>query len=191
MSVINNNNKFDDKLYHVVASVRRNDKVVKGGRKSSYSVVVVSGDKKGKCTFSFAKNKEVLAAKQKAINNSKKSLFRVNLKEGRTIYHDISYSHGATTVFLRSAPLGTGIVAGGAMKTIFEVLGIKDIVAKCVGSSCIHNLVLTTMTALKMLRTPKTIALMRSKHVDEVIKNTKSFGEKKPKKKEKIVKNLD
>jgi small subunit ribosomal protein S5 len=182
MNVLNNN-KIDDKLYHVVASVRRNDKVVKGGRKSSYSVVVVSGDKKGKCTFSFKKNKEVLAAKQKAISESKKTLFRVNLKEGRTIYHDISYSHGATTVFLRSAPSGTGIVAGGAMKTIFEVLGVKDIVAKCVGSSCIHNLVLTTMRALKLIRTPKTIAIMRSKNVDEIIKNTKVFNSKKDSKK--------
>jgi small subunit ribosomal protein S5 len=179
------NNKIDDKLYHVVASVRRNDKVVEGGRKSSYSVVVVSGDKKGKCTFSFAKHKEVLAAKQKAILASKKTLFRVNLKEGRTIYHDISYSHGATTVILRSAPLGTGIVAGGAMKTIFEVLGIKDIVAKCIGSSCTHNLVLTTIRALKLLRTPKMIAFMRSRHVDDLIKNTKVFSPKKNEKRKK------
>lgn len=170
------NNKNDDKLYHVVAAARRNDKVVEGGRKSSYSVVVLSGDKKGRFAFSSGKHKEVLAAKQKAILSNKKNLFRVNLKEGRTIYHDISYSNGATTVFLRSAPLGTGIVAGGPMKIIFEVLGIKDIVAKCVGSSCAHNLALTTMMALKMLRTPKTIALMRHKNVDEIIKNSKIFN---------------
>jgi small subunit ribosomal protein S5 len=188
MNVLNNNKAVDDKLYHVVASVRRNDKVVEGGRKSSYSVVVISGDKKGRVTFSFAKHKEVLAAKQKAIGASKKTLFRVNLKESRTIYHDISYSHGATTVFLRSAPLGTGIVAGGAMKTVFEVLGIKDIVAKCVGSSCIHNLVLTTMRALKLIRTPKTIALMRGKNVDDLLKNSKVFsGKKSVKKKNKEI----
>lgn len=179
----NNNKAIDDKLYHVVASVRRNDKVVEGGRKSSYSVVVISGDKKGRVTFSFAKHKEVLAAKQKAIGASKKTLFRVNLKEGRTIYHDISFSNGASKVILRSAPLGTGIVAGGVTRVICELLGIKDVVAKCIGSSCTHNLALTTINALKGLRTPKTIALMRGKNVDDLLKSSKVFSDGKSVKK--------
>lgn len=168
-------NKNDDNLVHLVVHVRRVDKVVAGGRKASYSVLVVSGDRRGRVAFSLGKHKEVLMAKQKAIRANKKNLFRVNLKESRTIYHDISMSCGATTVFLRSAPLGTGVVAGGPMKIIFEALGIKDIVSKCVGSSCAHNLVLTTIKALQKLRTPKVIANMRSKNVEEIIASTKVF----------------
>ena len=165
--------KNEDSLVHFVQSVRRCDKVVEGGKKTTYSVLVVVGDNKGKVGYALAKHKEVLMAKQKALKLAKKNLVRISLKENRTIYHDISCSHGATSVILRSAPSGTGIVAGGPMRDIFTALGIKDIVAKCIGSSCSHNLVLTTFMALKMLRTPKNIAIMRRKTVDEIIRNSK------------------
>jgi len=103
---------------------------------------------------------------------------RVNLKEGRTIHHDVQASHGATIVYIRSADKGTGIVAGGAMRLVFEALGVKDVVAKCVGSSCPHNLAIATMKALKLLRTPKMIAVMRDKPVDEIIRTGKSLSKK-------------
>jgi small subunit ribosomal protein S5 len=166
-------NKNEDNLVSFIAQVRRNDKVVKGGKNCSYSVLVICGDQKGRWAVGFGKHKEVLLSKQKAIRSAKNNLMRVNLKESRTIHHDVEASHGATNVYLRSAEKGTGIVAGGAMRLIFEALGVKDIVAKCVGSSCPHNLVHATMKALKLLRTPKTIAIMRRKNVDEIIRNSK------------------
>lgn len=166
--------KNDDNFISFVVDVRRNDKVVKGGKNTSYSVLVICGDKKGKVSFALAKHKEVLIAKQKAIRVAKTKLVRINLKETRTVHHDIYASHGATSVILRSAPSGTGIVAGGPMRLMFEALGVKDIVAKCIGSSCPHNLVFATMKALKLLRTPKTIAIMRKKSVDEIIRNARN-----------------
>jgi small subunit ribosomal protein S5 len=166
-------NKNEDNLVSFIAQVRRNDKVTKGGKNCSYSVLVICGDQKGRWSVGFGKHKEVLLSKQKAIRSAKNNLMRVNLKESRTIHHDVEASHGATNVYLRSAEKGTGIVAGGAMRLIFEALGVKDIVAKCVGSSCPHNLVHATMKALKLLRTPKAIAIMRRKNVDEIIRNSK------------------
>lgn len=168
-------NKAEDNSISFVGQVRRNDKVVKGGRRSSYSVLIIYGDKKGLVSTGFGKHKEVIVAKQKALTEAKKSLTRVNLKESRTIHHDISASHGATSVLIRSADRGTGIIAGGVMRLIFEALGIKDIVAKCIGSSCPHNLALATMKAFKTLRTPKMIAGMRNRPIDQVVRESR-FG---------------
>jgi small subunit ribosomal protein S5 len=171
-------NKTEENFVSFVAQVRRNDKVVKGGKNCSYSVLVICGDQKGRWAIGFGKHKEVLLSKQKAIRSAKSTMMRVNLKESRTIHHDVQASHGATTVCIRSADKGTGIVAGGAMRLIFEALGVKDVVAKCIGSSCPHNLVIATMKALKLLRTPKLIAIMRNKSVDEIIRNGKILSRK-------------
>ena len=171
-------NKVEENFVSFVAQVRRNDKVVSGGKNCSYSVLVVCGDQKGRWAIGFGKHKEVLFSKQKAIRSAKNNMMRVNLKESRTIHHDVMASHGATTVYIRSAEKGTGIVAGGAMRLVFEALGVKDIVAKCVGSSCPHNLVRATMKALKMLRTPKVIATMRKKQIDDIVRNSKFFSKK-------------
>ena len=171
-------NKAEENFVSFVAQVRRNDKVVKGGKNCSYSVLVICGDQKGRWAIGFAKHKEVLLSKQKAIRSAKNTMMRVNLKESRTIHHDVHASHGATTVYIRSADKGTGIVAGGAMRLVFEALGVKDVVAKCIGSSCPHNLVIATMKALKLLRTPKLIAIMRDKAVDDIIRNGKFLSKK-------------
>jgi small subunit ribosomal protein S5 len=168
-------NKNEDNLVFFIAQVRRNDKVVKGGKNCSYSVLIICGDQKGKWAVASGKHKEVLLAKQKAMQAARKNLMRVNLKESRTVHHDVKACCGATTVYIRSARKGTGVVAGGVMRLIFEALGVKDVVAKCVGSSCPHNLALATMKALKMLRTPRTIAIMRNMQVDEIVKESKIF----------------
>lgn len=177
-----NLNKNEENFVSFVAQVRRNDKVVKGGKNCSYSVLVICGDQKGRWAIGFGKHKEVLLSKQKAIRAAKNTMMRVNLKESRTIHHDVKASQGATTVYIRSAEKGTGIVAGGAMRLIFEALGVKDIVAKCIGSSCPHNLVIATMKALKLLRTPKAIAVVRNKPVDEIVRNGKFLSKRRSKK---------
>lgn len=169
-------NKVADNLITFVAQLRRCEKVVKGGKNSSYSLLMIVGDGKGKWAVGFAKNKEVIICKQKAAKVAKNNLKRVNLKESRTIHHDVSASHGATTVHIRSAEKGTGIVAGGTMRLIFEALGIKDVVAKCVGSSCPHNLVLAVTKAFALLRTPKMVANMRGKNVDQILRDSRMLS---------------
>ena len=168
-------NKTTDNTVSFIAQLRRCEKVVKGGKNSSYSLLMIAGDEKGRWSVGFAKNKEVVVCKLKALKDAKINLKRVNLKESRTIHHDISGSHGATTVHIRSAEKGTGIVAGGTMRLIFSALGIKDVVAKCVGPSNPHNVVLAVKKAFNTLRTPKMIATIRGKSVDQILRDSKTL----------------
>ena len=131
--------EFVDKLVHI----NRVAKVVKGGRRFGFAALVVVGDQKGRVGFGHGKAREVPEAIRKATDAAKRSLVRVPLREGRTLHHDVHGHHGAGRVFLRAAPPGTGIIAGGPMRAVFETLGLKDIVAKSVGTSNPHNMILS------------------------------------------------
>lgn len=164
----NENLNTEPEHKEVLVSVKRVAKVVKGGRRFGFSVVVVTGDGKGRVGYGLGKAKEVMEARTKASQAAKKNMMRVYLKENRTIHHDIIGHSGAGRVLLRSAPAGTGIIAGGSMRAVFEMLGLHDVVAKSLGSSNVHNMIGATFDALKRLSSPKQIAERRSKKVSEI-----------------------
>ena len=137
--------EFTDKLVHI----NRVAKVVKGGRKFGFAALVVVGDQKGRVGFGHGKAREVPEAIRKATDAAKRGLIRVPLREGRTLHHDVLGRHGAGRVFLRAAPPGTGIIAGGPMRAVFETLGMQDVVAKSIGSSNPYNMVRATFAALR------------------------------------------
>ena len=137
--------EFVDKLVHI----NRVAKVVKGGRRFGFAALVVVGDQKGRVGFGHGKAREVPEAIRKATDAAKRGLTRVPLREGRTLHHDVSGRHGAGKVFLRAAPPGTGIIAGGPMRAVFETLGMQDVVAKSLGTSNPYNVVRATFDALK------------------------------------------
>ncbi len=137
--------EFVDKLVHI----NRVAKVVKGGRRFGFAALVVVGDQKGRVGFGHGKAREVPEAIRKATDSAKRGLVRVPLREGRTLHHDVLGRHGAGKVFLRAAPPGTGIIAGGPMRAVFETLGMQDVVAKSIGSSNPYNMVRATFDALK------------------------------------------
>lgn len=154
-----------------LVAVNRVAKVVKGGRRFGFAALVVVGDGKGRVGHGHAKAREVPDAIRKATEQAKRSMIRVPLREGRTIHHDVRGHYGAGRVFLRSAPQGTGIIAGGPLRAIFESLGIQDVVAKSVGSSNPYNMVHATFHALQNMQSPRTIASRRSKKVSEIVSN--------------------
>ena len=129
--------------------INRVAKVVKGGKRFGFAALVVVGDQKGRVGFGHGKAREVPEAIRKATEAAKRSLIRVPLREGRTLHHDVDGRHGAGKVMLRSAPPGTGIIAGGPMRAVFETLGVHDVVAKSLGTSNPHNMVRATFDALK------------------------------------------
>lgn len=153
----------------VLASVGRVAKVVKGGRRFSFSVVMIVGDGKGNVGYGLGKAREVTEARAKATQEARKSVIRVPLKEGRTLFHDVVGHSGAGKVLLRTAKPGTGIIAGGPMRAVFEVLGIHDIVAKSLGSSNVHNMLSATFDAFERLTTPRSIADKRNKKIGEIM----------------------
>ena len=153
---------------HLV-TINRVAKVVKGGRRFGFAAVVVVGDTKGKVGYGTGKAKEVPEAIRKATENAKNKMIRVHLKEERTLHHDIVGKFGAGKVILRSTKPGTGIIAGGPMRAIFESLGIKDIVAKSNGSSSPLNMIKATFDAFEKSESPKSIASKRSKKITEII----------------------
>ena len=159
--------EFIDRLVHV----NRVSKTVKGGRNMSFAALVVVGDKKGRIGFAHAKAKEVPDAIKKATELARRKIVRVPLKEGRTLHHDIYGHFGAGKVTLRTAPAGTGIIAGGPMRAVFEVLGIQDVVAKCTGSNNPHNMVRATFKALLDENAPRNVAARRGKKVGEIVGN--------------------
>lgn len=162
----NSSNESENK--EVLVSVKRVAKVVKGGRRFGFSVVIVAGDGKGRVGYGLGKAKEVMEARTKASQAAKKDMIKVYLKENRTIHHDIVGQYGAGKVILRTAPAGTGIIAGGAMRAVFEMLGLHDVVAKSLGSSNVHNMVGATFDALNKLASPKQVAERRNKKVGEI-----------------------
>ena len=143
--------------------------VVKGGRRFSFAALVVAGNQKGHVGFGHGKAREVPEAVKKANDSAKNSLIKVPLKEGRTLHHDIEGRHGAGKVILRSAPPGTGIIAGGPMRAVFEVLGVQDVVAKSIGSSNPYNMVRATIDGLSKIDSPRQVATRRGKKVAEIV----------------------
>ena len=156
-------------LIERLVAVNRVAKVVKGGRRFGFAAIVVVGDGKGRVGYGTGKAKEVPEAVLKATEMAKKTLVRVPLREGRTLHHDIRGRFGAGKVVVRSAPSGTGIIAGGPMRAIFEALGVQDVVAKSTGTSNPHNMIKATFDALKNVRSPRAIASKRGKKIGEII----------------------
>ncbi|MGI9382558.1 MAG: 30S ribosomal protein S5 [Methyloligellaceae bacterium] len=157
--------EFVDKLVHI----NRVAKVVKGGRRFDFAALVVVGDQKGRVGFGHGKAREVPEAIRKATEAAKRNFIRVPLREGRTLHHDVYGRHGAGKVVLRAAPPGTGIIAGGPMRAVFETLGIQDVVAKSLGSSNPYNMVRATFEALQREDSPRGVAARRGKKVSEIV----------------------
>ena len=143
--------------------------VVKGGRRFSFAALVVAGNQKGHVGFGHGKAREVPEAVKKANDSAKNSLIKIPLREGRTLHHDIEGRHGAGRVILRSAPPGTGIIAGGPMRAVFEVLGVQDVVAKSIGSSNPYNMVRATIDGLSKIDSPRQVASRRGKKIGEIV----------------------
>jgi small subunit ribosomal protein S5 len=160
--------KEGSELIDKLVSINRVAKVVKGGRRFGFAALVVVGDGKGKVGYGAGKAKEVSDAMRKAMDDAKKKMVRIPLREGRTLHHDIYGRYGAGKVILRTAPVGTGIIAGGPMRAVFEALGIKDVVAKSMGTSNPHNMLKATFNALESMRSPRAIAAKRGKKVGEI-----------------------
>jgi len=164
--------KLQDKdlgLVDKLVSINRVSKTVKGGRNMSFSALVVVGDKAGRVGFGKGKALEVQSAVQKATKAAKAKMIRVPLKEGRTLHHDSEAKYGAGKVVIRSAAPGTGIIAGGALRAVFECLGIQDVVAKSQGSNNPHNMVRAAFLAFSKINSPKSVAARRGKSVAEII----------------------
>ena len=162
-----NGKEFKDKL----VSINRITKVVKGGRRFAFSALVVVGDQAGSIGVGYGKAKQVPDAIKKATETAKRKLFKIPLRDGRTIHHDILEKDGAGKVLLRAAPSGTGIIAGGAIRAACEVVGIQDIVAKSLGSSNPTNVLRACLKGLKNQNSPKLISRIRGKSISEITKN--------------------
>ena len=158
-----------EELVEKLVHVNRVAKTVKGGRTMSFAAIVVVGDKKGRVGFGNGKAAEVPEAIVKATNEAKRTMVRIPLREGRTLHHDIHGRYGAGKVVLRTAPSGTGIIAGGPMRAVFEVLGIKDVVAKSLGSNNPYNMIKATFQALQGINSPRAVATKRGKKVGDIV----------------------
>lgn len=163
-----------------LVSINRVAKVVKGGRRFGFAALVVVGDGKGKVGYGTGKAKEVQDAVRKATESAKKSMIRVPLRESRTLHHDITARYGAGRISLRSAPAGTGIIAGGPLRAVFEALGVHDVVAKSNGTSNPHNMVKATFEALRAVDSPRSIAARRSMKVGEVVERREAQSKHAP-----------
>lgn len=161
----------DPEFHERLVGINRVAKVVKGGRRFGFAALMVVGDGKGRVGYGHAKSKEVPDAIRKATDQAKRNMIRVPLRDSRTIHHDIKGRHGAGKVLLRSAPAGTGIIAGGPMRAVFEVLGIQDIVAKAIGSNNPYSMINATFEALKDMQSPRQVASRRGKHVKDIVSN--------------------
>ena len=159
------NSDFLEKLVHI----NRITKVVKGGRRFGFSALVVVGNQNGRIGIAHAKAKQVPDAIKKANDLAKRKMIQIPLREGRTIHHDSFGKDGSGKIKLRAAPKGTGIIAGGPVRAVCEVLGIKDIVAKSMGTANPHNVIRATMKALSKQNSPKQISIIRNKKISEVI----------------------
>ena len=157
--------EFADRL----VAINRVSKTVKGGKRFGFAALVVVGDQKGRVGFGKGKAKEVPEAIRKATEQAKRQMFRVQLREGRTLHHDIEGRHGAGKVILRTAPAGTGIIAGGPMRAVFEMLGVHDVVAKSIGSQNPYNMIRATIDGLKKEQSPRSVAQRRGKKVADIL----------------------
>jgi small subunit ribosomal protein S5 len=162
-----------DELKDKLVTINRVAKVVKGGRRFSFAALVVVGDEKGRVGWGAGKAREVPEAIRKATERAKKTMIRVPMREGRTLHHDVIGDFGAGRVILRAAPAGTGIIAGGPMRAVFETLGMGDVVAKCTGSTNPHNMVKATFSALSRCSSPRAVASRRGKKVSDLLGSRK------------------
>jgi len=158
-------NEFVEKL----VSINRVAKVVKGGRRFGFAALVVVGDGKGRVGHGAGKAREVPEAIRKATEQAKRTMVRVPLREGRTLHHDLKGHFGAGAVVMRAAPAGTGIIAGGPMRAVFEALGVQDVVAKSIGTSNPHNMVKATLAALSSIVSPRVVAARRGKKIGDIL----------------------
>jgi small subunit ribosomal protein S5 len=158
-----------NELIEKLVSINRVAKVVKGGRRFGFAAVVVVGDGKGKAGYGTGKAREVPEAIRKATEAAKRNMVRVPLREGRTLHHDSAGRYGSGKVVVRSAKPGTGIIAGGPMRAIFESLGLQDVVAKSIGSSNPHNMIKATFDALNSMASPRAVAGRRGKKVGDIV----------------------
>lgn len=159
----------EQELIEKLVTIRRVAKVVKGGRRFSFSAAVVVGDGKGRVGFATGKAREVPDAVTKATQAAKRNMIRIPLREGRTLHHDSKGSAGAGKVILRSAPVGTGIIAGGPMRAVFEALGVHDVVSKSQGTNNPLNMVRATLSALQGILSPRQVAMKRNKKVSDIV----------------------
>ncbi len=157
--------EFVEKL----VGINRVAKVVKGGRRFGFAALVIVGDQRGRVGYGAGKAREVPEAIRKATEAARRGLVRIPLREGRTLHHDVMGRYGAGRVVLRAAPPGTGIIAGGPMRAVFETLGVHDVVTKSIGSSNPYNMVKATFEALGKLMSPRQVAAKRGKKVSEII----------------------
>lgn len=164
----------EPELIERLVGINRVAKVVKGGRRFGFAALVIVGDGKGRVGYGHGKAKEVPEAIKKATDQAKRKMIRVPLREGRTLHHDVHGKDGAGKVFLRSAPPGKGIIAGGPMRAVFEAIGIQDIVAKAIGSNNPYSMVNATFAALQNTQSPRDVASRRNKKVSEVVSNRES-----------------
>jgi len=161
-------NEITDGLQEKLVHVNRTAKVVKGGRVFGFSVLVVVGDGKGKVGFGMGKAREVPVAIQKAMDQARKNMVYISMN-GTTVQHPLVWRFGASKVFMKPASEGTGIIAGGAMRAVFEVLGVKNVLAKSIGSTNPGNIVRATINALQNMSTPDYVAAKRGKSIEEVV----------------------
>ena len=166
-----------DELKDKLVTINRVAKVVKGGRRFSFAALVVVGDEKGRVGWGAGKAREVPEAIRKATERAKRTMIRVPMREGRTLHHDVIGEFGAGRVILRAAPAGTGIIAGGPMRAVFETLGMGDVVAKCTGSANPHNMVKATFAALTRCTSPRAVTSRRSKKVADILGQKKDAAE--------------
>ncbi|HTB46043.1 MAG TPA: 30S ribosomal protein S5 [Acetobacteraceae bacterium] len=162
------NREADDGLIDKLVTINRVAKVVKGGRRFAFAALVVAGDQKGRVGWGHGKAREVPEAIRKATERAKRGMIRVPMKEGRTLHHDVEGRFGAGKVILRTAVAGTGIIAGGPLRALFETLGIGDVVAKSLGSRNPHNMVKAAFDALNHCASPRSVATRRGKKVAEL-----------------------
>ena len=158
--------EFADRL----VAINRVSKTVKGGKRFGFAALVVVGDQKGRVGFGKGKAKEVPEAIRKATEQAKRQMIRVPLREGRTLHHDIEGRHGAGKVVMRTAPTGTGIIAGGPMRAVFEMLGVQDVVAKSIGTQNPYNMIRATMNGLSLENSPRMVAQRRGKKVADILR---------------------
>lgn len=161
--------KSDDELVDKLVHINRVAKVVKGGRRFSFAALVVVGDGRGRVGYGTGKAREVPEAIRKATDQAKRNMIRVPLREGRTLHHDVNGRYGAGRVVMRSAPAGTGIIAGGPMRAVFETMGVQDVVAKSIGTQNPHNMIKATFQGLSNSQSPRSVAARRSKKVGDII----------------------
>ena len=163
MATEERNSDYIEKL----VAVNRVAKVVKGGRQFGFTALTVVGDGHGRVGYGYGKAKEVPVAIQKAMEKAKKSMVSVSLKKG-TLHHAITYEHGSAKVYMQPAGEGTGVIAGGAMRAVFEVVGVTDVLAKCIGTTNPVNVVRATVNGLKMMISPEDAAAKRGKPVESI-----------------------